>query len=1330
MRGDVMQIIYLNPKRLKLAKAKNPIVKLAYAIKRRPDDNEDYREEVDYEYRHDPKHEKKPDGGGWYKTEGGWSKKNDLPEKSVKKPVETKKEVPLQTNQIVKEQPKQLIEKQPGVKPPISEQSIKWPDIGKKPVKIFSTEKGSKYVMYADGTTVRNKAPRPEHPGEQGIQPVSKKTWFVTPEHSQELSLLQTKGGDKMTLAEVNIPGYEGYIGIKYLDGKNKGKFEKRTVMKPLDKPQAGAMPVEFFGDDKTVHFGNKITEMADYKEEPKSDKGESPKQEKQLVEKKPEQKQEVSKQPTTEVKTEKSAIHTKFDEIEKQKNEAYLKTPQGIKDKTEGTYVGRNNNFIQLCNKWGIAGEELEALITDMPGKNETEKVNAFNEWFDNEAEKDIVDKFNKYRKPELHRSIPSKEQSKEQAEVPKQEKKPEVSPEEKQKAEQAEKQRVEKMTSTWKNEGYKNENISLTADQANQLDLIIYSGDEKEGKKFSTFSEAEQKEILNRLQKGDAFHQLDPVPSKRKLSMDEITDDTVVDIDGKKMSFKDVKQDKALYDQVKEQVEKETVEHTGFPPPSEPPAPPKPPQHKLFKNQILDDTNIIMPDGTKKEFKDLSDDDKKKVYDAVEKGTVSFTGMNDYTKIDKETFQSNKERTLKRFADDKVVEVEFKLKGKVTKENSENVRQNLRGSLDSKIDHYKKGLSVITHDDLTQHVDDWIKAIDESVNDGSLGDVPAEELHKFIAEDLDRIIYQDQESKTRSLGDHGVKHLTTNAHNTIKILDELGKDATLKGKIKGKDKLMALTIMANHDNGYALGDSATSFDGTPNHKKYSGIIANQERDRYEKIFGKEGADIICGKDGGVGMIQNHDESDYDWENNPLQSSVALADVTACFGKDKVQDLFLRSADAMNVCTAMRLLEEEWPPGKPPKEKNFKTKEEYEKAAKEFNDNEVKTGYDIKRKDIQSKFDKLKKSLNTILTNSDFEQQDKVFLKKQIEEMSAGYFSSASDVLSRYSGRLTGFNYDPQTKIMGVNMEVSQEGHAIDSVFGDGVALRQFSKFTDDLHADPLVDEKGGKVNWNKNPDTVFSKNNKQVIKFTYSEKKNKSITKETANILKQFKDHTVRDELNAVKRMLSDKSLKSIEPKKVIKQLSGVKKDFAAEEWDKIKSMIMENKDNPQLLLSKLKAFGLTKKEQEFLESLYHIVDEPKKQPAPETPVKKPYSIKENKLTKVEQKSSRHRSQPGKPLMEKKKAPVKQEPAKKVPVKKTEVKKKPVKKVVPKRKSSIGRWIVAAKPRRLPEKLPPRDDLKVRYKPEDLPKSERKDFDDVLNDPDLKTARRGRLR
>lgn len=131
------------------------------------------------------------------------------------------------------------------------------PTLAVEPVK-FTTAKGSTYEVHSDGTTTRDKAARPEHPGESGPQPRSEATIYVNADDTDKLSLFQTQGGPAMAVSPVG----DGRWGVKYLEGKDAGKFEARTVVTPMAEPAVGLTPVEVFKDGTRVHFGNEITDV------------------------------------------------------------------------------------------------------------------------------------------------------------------------------------------------------------------------------------------------------------------------------------------------------------------------------------------------------------------------------------------------------------------------------------------------------------------------------------------------------------------------------------------------------------------------------------------------------------------------------------------------------------------------------------------------------------------------------------------------------------------------------------------------------------------------------------------------------------------------------------------------------------------------------------------------------------------------------------------------------------------------------------------------------------------------------------------------------------
>lgn len=123
----------------------------------------------------------------------------------------------------------------------------------------FKTAKGSTYEVHEDGTTTRDKAARPEYPGEEGPQKRSAATFYVDEEGAKSLGEVQAKGGPRASLRKNS----DGRWGVYYLEGKDVGKFERRTATQVFDKPAIGLYPVEMWKEGSQPHFGNKITEIS-----------------------------------------------------------------------------------------------------------------------------------------------------------------------------------------------------------------------------------------------------------------------------------------------------------------------------------------------------------------------------------------------------------------------------------------------------------------------------------------------------------------------------------------------------------------------------------------------------------------------------------------------------------------------------------------------------------------------------------------------------------------------------------------------------------------------------------------------------------------------------------------------------------------------------------------------------------------------------------------------------------------------------------------------------------------------------------------------------------
>lgn len=173
-------------------------------------------------------------------------------EKGLGEVFPEEKEIEVKPTEVIKEK---LPEKTREIEEKILEPKEEIQD--EKKVK-FTTSKGSTYTVNPDGSTTRLKEVRAEHgEKEQGIQPKSEKTWYITAEDSLKLGEFQTTGEDKKI---VQLPN--GQLGVEYLTGKDAGKIEQRTLVDFSKEPEEGMIPVESWDNGKKIHFGNQIVNI------------------------------------------------------------------------------------------------------------------------------------------------------------------------------------------------------------------------------------------------------------------------------------------------------------------------------------------------------------------------------------------------------------------------------------------------------------------------------------------------------------------------------------------------------------------------------------------------------------------------------------------------------------------------------------------------------------------------------------------------------------------------------------------------------------------------------------------------------------------------------------------------------------------------------------------------------------------------------------------------------------------------------------------------------------------------------------------------------------
>lgn len=400
------------------------------------------------------------------------------------------------------------------------------------------------------------------------------------------------------------------------------------------------------------------------------------------------------------------------------------------------------------------------------------------------------------------------------------------------------------------------------------------------------------------------------------------------------------------------------------------------------------------------------------------------------DYSKADLVTFKKNMDVVLSTFGGSKklrsygVGKKFSELKGQ--KEYAEELKENCFESMSEVFTKYSSTvLEKDSNKTLYEFMDVVQKTVSEAIENGDMDDVNDTDLYSYLQEDMKRLIYQEAETRRRSLGDHGIRHIAGNALHANDMLNQLNKSGQ---KISAKQRLMVISTMVNHDIGYCVGEPATDGMKGKLHKQYSGNLAREEKDRYNSVFGKDHEIMIGDGKENPGLIQNHDKSDYDWDKDPIGSAIAFADVTSLFGKDKLPELFYKKDDAMEAIASFQI---------------------------------VMTSADFSEEDREKCFNGFKKKMFAKIAELKTPLDNKLMLADQIREVTNSF--TVRDVLSRASGELTGYEFNKEKKLMTANTEYSADGELLDLFFGDQIANYQWDKFTGDIAGRGYLAQKSG---------------------------------------------------------------------------------------------------------------------------------------------------------------------------------------------------------------------------------------------------------------------------
>jgi len=195
------------------------------------------------------------------------------------------------------------------------------------------------------------------------------------------------------------------------------------------------------------------------------------------------------------------------------------------------------------------------------------------------------------------------------------------------------------------------------------------------------------------------------------------------------------------------------------------------------------------------------------------------------------------------------------------------------LKADIAARTDHLKDRVGTEERQILKKTMDNYADTLEKA-------GIKPEHARELVMEGMDCLAAQDIESLGRTLGDHGVRHISGNIEMAESILNSR-PDA-----VSAKENAIAQTAMLFHDSGYMTPPSQNFLD--EGHPRWSAqhFDANV-RPLVEKAMGTKAVGEV------QHIIRTHDSTDMDWGNDPVASACRVADNMALFRREKLPGVF-----------------------------------------------------------------------------------------------------------------------------------------------------------------------------------------------------------------------------------------------------------------------------------------------------------------------------------------------------------------------------------------------------------------------------------------------------
>jgi hypothetical protein len=168
-----------------------------------------------------------------------------------------------------------------------------------------------------------------------------------------------------------------------------------------------------------------------------------------------------------------------------------------------------------------------------------------------------------------------------------------------------------------------------------------------------------------------------------------------------------------------------------------------------------------------------------------------------------------------------------------------------------------------------------------------GEFAGTNAGQVDKMVRDSVDKLVYQEVESNRQQFTDHGIRHVVGNELMQSQILDTLSAQGI---PVTGRERLLGLFVMTNHDVGYThpMVRDHGDLGATKEHKEYSEKVAEEQRNEWnkDKVFSAKEYDRA------THLIRTHDSTELSTKD-PLALATRVADNLALFQAEKLPSVF-----------------------------------------------------------------------------------------------------------------------------------------------------------------------------------------------------------------------------------------------------------------------------------------------------------------------------------------------------------------------------------------------------------------------------------------------------